>query len=101
MKRRVVWSDCAATELKSQVRYILQYNKDAAEKILRLIANAGNQLGERPIGRPGSKTGVYERVMPGSPYVLVYSLEIPGVVTILHVFHCAQDWQSIMNGRRQ
>jgi len=95
MKRQVVWSECASRELERQVRYILQENKDAALKIARLVRETGQKLGDRPIGRSGRKSGTYERVLSGSSYILVFSLEAR-TVTILYVFHSAQDWQHIM-----
>lgn len=96
MKRKVVWSETASKELENQVRYILQHNKDAALKVARVIRESGKKMGERPIGRPGGRHGTYERVLPGLPYILVYSLE-SHIVTILHVFHGAQNWQSVMS----
>jgi Plasmid stabilization system protein len=94
-KRQVVWSERALTEFGNQVRYIFQHNEAAAAKMARLIREAGHKLGERPTGRPGVRPGLYEKVLPGSPYILIYSLEIPDTVTILHVFHGAQDWRKV------
>jgi len=96
MTRRVVWSESASKELENQVRYILQRNKDAALKMAKIIRESGNKMAERPIGRPGSRPGTYERVLPGSPYILVFSLEAH-TVTILHVFYEAQNWQSLLS----
>lgn len=95
MKRTVVWSESAAKELENQVRYILQYNKDAALKMAKIIRETADKMSDRPIGRPEIRPGTYERVLPGLPYILVYSLEAH-TVTILHVFHCAQNWQGII-----
>ena len=95
MKRRVVWSERVSRELENQFRYILERNKDAALKMAKIIRDNGNQMGDRPIGRPGSRPGTYERVLLGSPYILVFSLEAH-TVTILHVFHGAQNWPGIL-----
>lgn len=97
MKRQVVWAETALQELKNQVSYIYQHNQEAARKIARLIREAGNNLGASPIGRPGAKFGTYEKVLPKTPFIIVFSLDRPGAVTILHVFHGAQDWQNIMD----
>jgi len=93
--RRVVWSERALTEFENQVRYIVQHNETAVAKMGRLIREAGHKLGQRPTGRPGVRPGTYEKVLPGLPYILVYSLEAPDTVTILHVFHGAQDWKNL------
>lgn len=96
MKRKVVWSETALEEVKNQVRYILRHNKDAAIKIARILRQSGEQIGERPFGRRGRRQGTYERVLPGLPYIMVFSLEAH-TVTILHIFHGAQDWQNVMD----
>lgn len=96
MKRQVVWAETALRELKNQINYIYRHNQEAAEKIAKLIREAGTKLGASPLGRPGAKFGTYEKVISKTPFIMVFSLEIPGTVTILHIFHGAQDWQNIM-----
>lgn len=91
---KVVWSEKALRDIKDQVDYILERNEDAARRVARRIREAGDNLGEMAIGRPGHKVGTYERVLPGLPYLLVYALDASrGAVVILHVYHSARNWR--------
>ena len=100
MKRRVRWAQEALTDFKSQIEYIALENENAARRLARRVREAGSKLGHSPSGRPGPKPGVYELVISGTPYILVYALpEDRSEVVILRIFHGAQDWRSdIENG---
>ncbi len=94
MKRRMVkWSEDALNDLEDQVDYIAWDNEAAAERIYMLIREAGTKLGISSTGRPGRKPATYEKVVAGTPYIIVY--ELPGdvpLVKIMRVFHGSQNW---------
>lgn len=92
--RKVMWTEKSVRDLKAQVDYILERNGEAARRVAERIRRAGNELGRSAIGRPGHRLGTYERVLPGLPYILVYTLDpAREAVIILHVYHGAQNWR--------
>ena len=96
MTRAVVWSVAALDDLDAAVAYIGADNPTAAERVAASIRLTGNRLGEMATGKPGRNAGVYEKLVPGVPYVLAYALhaypELREAVVILRVIHGARDW---------
>lgn len=72
--------------------YIERRNVPAAAHIQRCIFLEIDRLSKFPrMGRPGTVSGTYERVVRGLPYVIVYELkgDVKSVV-VLALFHGAQ-----------
>jgi plasmid stabilization system protein ParE len=94
--RSLVWSADALDDLDSAVRYIAEDNPIAARSVAAEIREAGKRLGEMATGRPGRRTGTYEKVVTGLPYILAYALheypDIGDAVVILRVIHTSRDW---------
>lgn len=93
MKRLVVWSKEATADLDEHIAYIAWDDEAAAERTYTHINDAAENLGLSPIGRLGHRSGTYEKVVTGTPYIIVYTLpnDAP-IVNIAHVFHGAQIW---------
>ena len=94
--RVVVWSDAARQDYLDILRYIAQSDPVAAEKVVEAIDKAGNDLGSFATGRPGRVTDTYEKLVPGVPYIIGYSLAVRRgrkAIAILRVIHAARDWQ--------
>ncbi|CAH1662987.1 Type II toxin-antitoxin system RelE/ParE family toxin [Hyphomicrobiales bacterium] len=92
----VVWSDDARRDYLTILGYIAQDNPDAAERVVDVIEQTGNKLGEFATGRPGRVGGTYEKLVPRLPYILAYTIASQGgreVVAILRVIHMARDWR--------
>jgi toxin ParE1/3/4 len=93
--RPVIWSSAARRDYLDILRYVSEDNPAAAERICNAIEQAGAALGEFATGRPGRVTGIYEKALPGLPWLIAYSLQArPGgeSVVILRVIHAARDW---------
>ena len=80
-------------QLKSAIEYLAARDLSAAQKLESQILDTIIGLARRPIGRPGHRTGTYEKIVSGTRYVVVYTLgeEALGVARI---FHLSQDWTS-------
>jgi plasmid stabilization system protein ParE len=92
----VIWADDARRDYFAILRYIAEDNPDAAERTVDAIEQASNMLGEFATGRPGRVSGTYEKLVPGPPYILAYTIASQGereVVAILRVIHTARDWR--------
>ncbi len=93
MKRRVIWTEDATADFDEQLLYIAQDNEEAAQRIHTRLTEAAGKLGISPTGRPGHEPGTYEKVVLGTPYIIVYQLsEEAPVVHVLRVFHGSQNW---------
>lgn len=96
MKRPVLWSKDALSELDKSIAYIAARNPSAARKVLAEIRKAGNGLGAAATGRRGRVADTYEKTVTRRPYIIAYALDIQPDggerVVILHVIHTARDW---------
>lgn len=90
---KVQWTEEAKKRLEDIEVYIARENPKAAQKIiLTIVRKTANQLSDYPAsGKPGRLSGTRELFISGSPYVVVYTVQ-HNIVTILTVFHTAQDF---------
>ena len=77
---------------QDQLSYIADRNPRAAVDLGAAIEAAVSRLADFPeSARPGRVPGTRELVVPATPFVVVYRIEVTGVV-ILRVLHGAQKW---------
>ncbi len=87
----VVWRTRALNDVGRIVRHIATDNPVAAARLGRELLLAGDSLAVFPRrGRPGRQPGTRELVA-FFPYVIVYRVASADLVTILRVWHAAQD----------
>lgn len=71
--------------------YIAEINVDAAHVVTERVLRSVGRLEAFPqSGRPGRARGTREVVVPGYPYIVVYTHD-DAAVDIVAVFHAAQD----------
>ena len=88
----IEWLPSAARTLESQLSYIADRNPRAAVDLGAAIEAAVSRLADCPeSARPGRVPGTRELVVLATPFVVVYRIEVTGVV-ILRVLHGAQKW---------
>ena len=88
----VEWQPIARSDRNGQIAYIAERNPRAALNMSDLIDAATTRLIDHPnLGRPGRVTGTRELVVTGTPYVVIYRVEIASV-EILRLMHGAQRW---------
>lgn len=87
----VVWRTRALADVGRIVRHIATDNPVAAAQVGRELLLAGDSLVMFPRrGRPGRQTETRELVAT-PPYVVVYRITGTDLVTILRVWHAAQN----------
>lgn len=87
----VSWRARALADVSRIVRYIATDNPVAASRVGRESLLAGDSLTLFPRrGRPGRQAGTRELVTIG-PYIVVYRVEGADMVTILRIWHGAQN----------
>jgi len=88
------YSARARAHLNAIHEYIHERNPSAAARVGARIREAAELLDIFPYaGRVGRSMDTRELVVPGLPYILVYEVDPTDHVnvTVLGVFHCAQD----------
>ncbi|MBI1209495.1 MAG: type II toxin-antitoxin system mRNA interferase toxin, RelE/StbE family [Azospirillum sp.] len=91
MNDTVFWRPSALEDLARIVRHITEENPIAARRIGRELLLAGDSLAVFPRrGRTGRVPGTRELV-PVQPYIIVYQIGEEGRVTIIRVWHGAQN----------
>lgn len=89
---QIRWHEDAIKDLGALRQYIAQDNPQAAQRIANTILERVKLLSEHPmLGKAGRIHTTRELVVTGTPYTIIY-LPQPGLITILRVFHQAQEW---------
>jgi toxin ParE1/3/4 len=87
----VDWRPAALADIRLIVTHISEENPFAARRVARELLLAGDSLAVFPRrGRQGRVPGTRELVV-AAPYIIVYEVAEPDRVTILRVWHGAQD----------
>jgi len=92
MKVRV--TDDAASDLRTIKTFLSEQSVVIAERVLDQIVNVTGRLSTFPrLGHLGIVDGTLERVVPRTPYVIVYRVDLGDrdELIILRVYHAAQD----------
>ncbi len=91
MKRRVRWSDKAASDYHDQLTYIADNSPTNAELVDKRIIAAIELLAARPIGRAGRVAGTYEKSVAGTSLIVAYLLE-GETLHVLRIIHTSRNW---------
>ncbi len=88
---QVRWTTAAASDLENIADYLFEKTPENAARLIREICEAVFALRIYPNrGRPGTKLGTRELVLPALPYIVVYKVG-SGVIHIARILHGAQD----------
>jgi toxin ParE1/3/4 len=89
---QIRWSNQASAQLEAAYDFLSEDNAPAAEKQLKIITRAVDQLANFPeMGRLGRVGGTRELVIQGTPYIVAYRLK-GTIVRILALLHGARRW---------
>ena len=73
------------------LEFIAEENPKAAQDIAQRVWETAGGLAEHPgMGRPGRVQGTRERIITGTPYIVIY--RVRHEVEILRVLHGAMRW---------
>jgi len=87
---RIEWSERATRDLRDVRRYIARNDPRAAKAVALKILEGIERLVEFPAsGRPGRLPNTRELIIPGTPFIIPYSVSAD-VVRILAVIHGAR-----------
>jgi toxin ParE1/3/4 len=93
---RIVWLARALADRDAIVTYIAQDSPRAALEQGDRIQAAVDRLSDNPeSGRRGRIPGTREKVVPRTPYVVVYRLSAAETIEVLRVLHGAQRWPPV------
>jgi toxin ParE1/3/4 len=89
----IQWTEQATRQLDQARDYIALSNSEkVADRITLLIVRSVERLAAFPmLGRTGRVPGPRALVIPGTPFVVAYTVEKANIV-VLAVYHGAQRW---------
>lgn len=88
----IVWSARALRHLARLRDFIATDRPSAAQEIALTILSSVDLLAEQPsLGRPGRLPGTRELVVPGTPYLVPYTVR-GNRLEVIAVFHGRQRW---------
>lgn len=96
MRRAVSWSLDALDDVDAVAGYIAADDPDAADLVVDRIEQTGEKLGQFASGHPGRVSGVYEKRIDKTRYIIAYAIERDQpieTIVILRVIHSARDWR--------
>ena len=92
---RLEWTTPAADEFERNQAFYESLNPHATHLLAARVNAVIQTLRDMPhAGRPGLRTGTRERVVPQTPYIVVYRVSAEAL-EVLHVFHERQDWAHV------
>ena len=91
---RITWRKQAVDDLQDAIEYLKARNPAAALRTSQTIRQKVKRLTDQPgIGRPGRVADTRELVITGTPYLVIYTVDMAArAVVILRVLHGAQLW---------
>jgi toxin ParE1/3/4 len=93
---RIVWLARAVADRDTIVAYIARDSPRAALDQGDRIQAGVDRLADNPqAGRRGRHAGTREKVVPRTPYIVVYRLSTSDTVEVLRVLHGAQQWPPV------
>lgn len=91
---KLIYRESALSDLKKIYTRICMQDRRAAATVVRQLHGSIEHLALHPqLGRRGSVPGTMELVIPGLPYIAIYTTTEEAIV-IVAVFHSAQDRRS-------
>ena len=88
---RLRWRLSAVSDLADIRDYISKHDLEAARAVVERVLRSVDRLESFPrSGRAGHVAGTRELVVPGLPYIVVYTCD-DADVSIIGVFHGARD----------
>jgi toxin ParE1/3/4 len=91
---KIRWTESASENWEQAFDFIAQENSDAALRIAETILDLVEMLAVHPhAGRPGRVAGTRELVVPNSPFLLAYGVDVGDeIVWIYAVYHGRRRW---------
>ena len=88
---RLRWRLSAVNDLADIRDYISEYDPEAAQTVVERVLRSVDRLESFPrSGRTGQVLGTRELVVPGLPYIVVYTSD-DIEISVIGVFHGARD----------
>jgi len=89
---QIVWTSAARRDVNAIWDFIRRENQAAAELVdSRILSSVAGLEAHAMRGRPGRVKGTRELVIPGLPYIVVYTAG-EARVAIVRILHTARRW---------
>ena len=90
---RVIVEESAIADIDGLAAWVAKDSAQGARSIVQRILDTIERLNLFPeMGHKGADEGTYERVVSGTPYIVVYEIQRkPSAVVVIAVVHGARD----------
>ena len=86
------WTRPAINDIEKAGDFIAGNNPPAAKRMAERVHESVEYLIQHPnMGRPGRVQGTRELIVSGTPFIVVYRVNVPAI-QILRVLHHARKW---------
>jgi toxin ParE1/3/4 len=91
---QILWLDRAQSDLRELFQYLVQHNPNAGRRSSVAVETEVLRLADYPaLGRPGRVAGTRELIIPGTPYLVAYTVDPRArSVIVLRVLHGRREW---------
>ena len=91
--RTILWADRALVDFNRQIEYIATTSPKGARLVTERLHKTINNLARTASGRFGRLAGTYEKVVPKTSCVVVYTKDDAAkTITIVRIIHTSRHW---------
>jgi plasmid stabilization system protein ParE len=91
--RTVLWADRALADFNRQIEYIAAASPKAARLVAERLHKAIDNLARIASGRFGRLAGTYEKFVPKTSLILVYTKDDnANTITVVRIIHTSREW---------
>lgn len=91
--RTILWANRALGDFNQQIEYIAASSPKGARLVAERLIKAIGNLARTASGRIGRLPGTYEKFVPKTSFIVVYTKdESANTITIVRIIHASREW---------
>ncbi len=91
--RTILWANRALADFNRQIEYIAAVSPKGARLVAERLHKAIDNLAKTPSGRFGRFAETYEKLVPKTSCVVVYTKDDNAeTITIVRIIHTSREW---------
>ncbi len=90
--RRIIWTEPAAEDFESLLRFIAETSLANAHLVKERIEHSVELLTEFQFGLPGPRPGTLKHFVPHTSHFIVYRFPDAQTLEVVRIIHASRDW---------